>query len=656
MRYLLLTTTLTVMALLGACGGERVSGNQIPSIELKDGQRIVTKDSTLSVRADLPATVRVRNIGNGDLLIKDITIASDPVGAFTLVSMPMPTAAAPIEIAPEGLGHQFTVSYDPSVPSPRRASATVIIRTNQTLNVGEEVRFNLVPEVASGRLIVNPPILDFGVVSANAHAIKSANILNTGSAPLAINRMIFGGHAGFTVTLAGVEYVVSAESASNGLVLNPPVVVGAGSAQKVDVRYVASGDEAAKGKLLFFHDGGDIGGVSLELFANLTGPCIKTNPAIVAFGGKLVGMTATTDVKIESCGDVDLVLSDIEMYEDANGQFAVNEAAAGTFPLTLSPGATATVPVTFMPTAPAATGADGSPVVERGLLRFTSNAFRATHDVTVEGFGTDGRCPVADIQITEGLEVLAQTKLNLSGAGSVSAAGAIAAYEWTVVQPSGSLSQFMPSAYVAAPTFEANVVGDYIFRLNVIDVAGNRSCAAAERVVHVSSDDSIHVELLWRTPGDINESDTGGDDIYFSMGSDVDLHFLSPRAAGTYFDSINDCFWRNQRPEWGAATPFDNPRLDLDDRDGGGPENLNVAIPEQGVRYQVGVHVWNDWGYGKVYATVRVYIYGTLRDQWEEVELINDEMWDTHYIDWPTGVVTRIGTAGSPQIRQNARP
>ena len=64
----------------------------------------------------------------------------------------------------------------------------------------------------------------------------------------------------------------------------------------------------------------------------------------------------------------------------------------------------------------------------------------------------------------------------------------------------------------------------------------------------------------------------------------------------------------------------------------------------------------DDWGYGKVYATVRVYIYGTLRDQWEDVELINDELWDTHFIDWPTGVVTRIGTPAAPQIWQNARP
>ena len=77
--------------------------------------------------------------------------------------------------------------------------------------------------------------------------------------------------------------------------------------------------------------------------------------------------------------------------------------------------------------------------------------------------------------------------------------------------------------------------------------------------------------------------------------------------------------------------------------------------PERDTRYQVGVHYWNDWGYGETFATVRVYIYDVLRDQWDNVRLGQDDLWDTHYIDWPSATVTRISISagGHPKITPN---
>jgi hypothetical protein len=95
-----------------------------------------------------------------------------------------------------------------------------------------------------------------------------------------------------------------------------------------------------------------------------------------------------------------------------------------------------------------------------------------------------------------------------------------------------------------------------------------------------------------------------------------------------------------------SPTPFVSPT-----HDGAGPENLNIQVPEQNVRYQVGAHYWNDWGFGHAFATVRVYIYGVLRDQWADVRIANGDMWDSHHIDWPSGAVTRItGVGGNPRI------
>ncbi len=654
MRNLIVTAVVgTLATTFIACGDGGIKDAAIAKLEVREGQRAVTAGGTVTARADLPARIQVANSGTGVLLIKEIVVESVPPGAFTVTSLPSPSEAVPVEVYPEALSHQFSVEFNPSAATDgSRPKATVRIRTNTTINSGSEFTFYVAPEIAVARLVVSPALLDFATVSANATSTKPANLLNTGAAPLSITRIIFAGHLGYTATIAGVTYNVTAESASNGITLNPPLVVAAGSAEKVDVTYAASGAEAAEGSMVFFTESSP-DGVELKLYANLQGPCIKTNPTRVSFGGKLVGQLAEVPLEIQSCGDVDLVIDDVEMIEDGNGVFAVREAALGTFPVAIPAGSSVYVPVTYFPASVAQLGGDGQFVQDVGKIRVNSNAYLSELEVPVDGFGTDGSCPTAAIVVREGQEVLPQTVLHLSGLGSTASNGAIASYEWSVVQPGGSVSTFSPSPYVAEPTFEANIVGEYIFRLNVRDTLGTVSCSAAEYTVVVTSDDAIHVELLWRTPGDINESDTGGDQIYFSVGSDVDLHFLHSKAYGNYFDWTYDCYWDNVNPEWGIFSPSDNPRLDRDDTDGAGPENLNIAVPEPGVRYQVGVHYWNDWGYGDAFATVRVYIYGVLRDQWADVQITNDDMWDSHYIDWPSGTVTRIGS--SPVIMPNYR-
>ncbi len=253
-------------------------------------------------------------------------------------------------------------------------------------------------------------------------------------------------------------------------------------------------------------------------------------------------------------------------------------------------------------------------------------------------------CPIAVITVAQGDEVLPQTVLQLDASGSI-AAGEVTAWEWSVIQPQGSTATFIPSQYVRNPKFEANIIGTYTFRLTVYDAQGKASCIQAEYVVTSTVDDAIQVELTWQTPGDPNETDTGGG-AGFSAGSDLDLHFLHPRANGAYFDLTYDCYAGNGPLEWGFFGASDNPSLTRDDTDGAGPENLVVSVPEQNVRYQVGTHYANDWGFGHALATIRVYIYGVLRDQWSDVRLDMGDMWDSHYIDWPSGAVTRITGAG----------
>lgn len=187
------------------------------------------------------------------------------------------------------------------------------------------------------------------------------------------------------------------------------------------------------------------------------------------------------------------------------------------------------------------------------------------------------------------------------------------------------------------------------------------SCATAEYTVSVIPDEAIHVELLWDTPGDPDQTDTGA-----YAGADLDLHFLHPDAPSDadapdldddgapdpYFDSLLDCYWLNPHPDWGeieGTDGRDDPGLDRDDTDGAGPENLNLASPEDGARYEVAVSYRNDHGYGSSYATVRVYIRGGLAWESASVRLVSEDLWSVCTIDWPSGTVTAVLEEGGAQ-------
>lgn len=265
----------------------------------------------------------------------------------------------------------------------------------------------------------------------------------------------------------------------------------------------------------------------------------------------------------------------------------------------------------------------------------SEEVFDGSDDVGDNNDITVARCPVARITVSEGAEVPPPTTLHLSGHDSTAAVGEIAEWIWSVDQPGGSVGVFLPSSRVSDVTFEVAFVGEYVFRLEVRDTAGNLSCEPAEYTVSVDAEGAIHVELSWSTPGDIDEP---GEAV-----ADVNIHFLHPKAGGRYFDSIYDCWRGNPMPEWGIFSPADNPVCD--------ERHVTVKVPEQGVRYQVGVHMPDDAELGSVYATVRIYLYGVLRDVWSDVKLNEHDMWDTHYIDWPSGIVTRIGS--DPHVTPN---
>jgi hypothetical protein len=385
--------------------------------------------------------------------------------------------------------------------------------------------------------------------------------------------------------------------------------------------------------------------------------CIDVNPSMVSFGGKSVGEKVMVPVELSSCGEIPLEVYGISVAAGSSANYSIDLTdleitPTADSPLVIGPGSSVAFHAIFAPSEDNPIDSEGHLILDIGSIRILSNAPSGETEVNLSGAGTCLCSGTAIIECVEGDEVPPQTTLHFFGDKSIGVQGTeIVKWEWSVEQPNGSMSVFVPSLSYPNPTFEVNVAGVYTFNLVVWDSTGQPSAFPAAYQVVVIPCEALHIELLWHNPEDPDETDIGPE-----AGSDLDLHFLHPWAAGPdvdkdgepdgFFDIPWNCFWFNAHPNWGSFDPGinDDPGLDRDDTDGAGPENINLDIPEN-VVYRVGVHYWNDHGFGPAYATVRVYIYGQLVFEVSEVQLVVSDMWEVCTIEWPSGKTSPVTTA-----------
>ncbi len=436
-----------------------------------------------------------------------------------------------------------------------------------------------------------------------------------------------------------------------------PLEIDVGKSAQFEVVFAPKDDKKKSGTLKFESNDPDNANRKLVLDGNTQVPALCMTPTgKYNFGGGVPGSTpGTADVKIKNCGSVDLVVTSIDFIaeETKSNEFAIDQTPLfsktknGTGPI--SPDNPMTLPINGEATykvayAPSDLTEDGAPP-DGAVLTVKSNAF-VSPKLQLEGVGVKVTCPIAKVIVTEGEQVVPQTTIHLKGDKSQApGGGSIKKYKWTVKQPAGSNQALTPNASFVNPSLLANASGEYEFCLEVWDANDSKSCVPACQKVLVIPNNALHIELLWDTPSDPDQTDSGP-----AAGADLDLHFAHPLAstldldcdgqADPWFSNPWDTFWFNAAPEWGGSgNTKDNPTLDLDDTDGAGPENLNLVDPEgtvdDPVAYHVGVHYWNDHGYGTSYATVSIYIQGGLALQFTKVKMDPLDMWFVGRVNWP---------------------
>jgi hypothetical protein len=216
-----------------------------------------------------------------------------------------------------------------------------------------------------------------------------------------------------------------------------------------------------------------------------------------------------------------------------------------------------------------------------------------------DGDGLEGRCQIHFTAVFEPpvLSCAAVETRPLRDTALTAVAtdnGMIVAWQWLLLAaPAGSAARPALPANGPMFSFRPDLAGEYIFLVTATDDEDlSASCSV---VVRATAEEGLRVEMFWN-----------------SDATDLDIHLLSP-AATSWFGQANeqDCNFvtcLNESPRWGNPDRTDDdPHLDLDAKDGYGPENINIDRPAPGV-YRVGVHAVN----GEAsQVTVRLYCGGS---------------------------------------------
>jgi hypothetical protein len=273
----------------------------------------------------------------------------------------------------------------------------------------------------------------------------------------------------------------------------------------------------------------------------------------------------------------------------------------------------------------------------RYRLRFTArdtDGLASTCEVDVVGLPTppEAICPMA-------VETVPLTEVTLTGEGIDD--GTIVRYQWRLVSSEpGSAAE--PPRPATGPTtrFLPDIVGQYEIELRVTDDDGETdSCVFVVRAI---ATEGLRVEMFWDTDG-----------------TDMDTHLLSPE--GTRWFTDTDCYYGNcdfssgDVLEWYDPGPDDNPRLDIDNTTGFGPENINVDEPEPGT-YRVGIHAFR----GSARVTVRIYCGGSTdepRQTFGPVSLSGrGASFDNHFWRVADVEITRSGGCRITDLAVGGRP
>ena len=485
------------------------------------------------------------------------------------------------------------------------------------------------PDPAIGELYANPSPVEFSGRPSFAHPewtreARLVDIINAGESPVSISDMSIEGSEVFEVTYprestdaaGNPQYRLEDDIRNDGW----PATLAPSESFKVRVWFIPANRLPIHGILGISSDDPEEPRFEVPLHGNTGTPCLDVSHSELAFGQATLGVPTRQIVTLENCSPIaELHIDEITLTDDADGAFQVEFESRpddlDSDVATLAPDRSMNIVVTFNPT-------DIEQYTGEISIRSDDAASREK-TLPLSGQGTQNECPTAlasatlangDQGSTSVITPPGNTAM-LDGTASTDPDGddGLLNYQWTILSgPTGSTQRLLPSASVASPRLFVERAGTYELELRVFDSDGTANCGEPALVtIDVVPRGDISIEVVWNSPSDPDQSD--------SVGTDLDLHYL--RESGDWNSAPWDVHWNNPNPDWGEpAAASDNPSLDIDDDTGSGPERISHSGLND-VIYTAGVYYFSDRRMGAAFATLRIYVRGSL-----EFELENQYM------------------------------
>jgi hypothetical protein len=646
------------VALLFGCGN---CGDNNSVIGTESGRINVTPDpiafSQVAIGDSEEISVLVLNLDPEPLTLFDIQLQAREGGSaegLELVELP----DFPVDI-PEDGQVEFRLKYTPSEDQPPAEAELLFPSTDSTFTRDEPKTVRIDALGNEPRLEVLPDPVRFARMPPGERDSQEVVIRNVGSAPLRIwEKPEYSGGEDFRVAEPSGSFPVALQPYDPDAAQDNP-----GEYElALDVEYAPVGNGADTGEILIIsndpvgevlsEDGGLRTSRIVEVRANADAPCILVDGLTRNFGQVPIGSASGEIVTVSNCGTQPLEISSIAVTENtADDEFELdlqswdaNDDGELDTSVVLQPNNEETF---FIRYTPAQVGADTGTVTIR-----SNDPIQGELELDLVGRGSEGICPVAQAgAYIRGVNSTPRQSLSaaplqyivLDGSDSFDEDGRVAEYNWRAVEwpDGGSMPMLGPTREDIDDTdmskreFRLLTAGEYVFELTVVDNEGFESCDEPARVIiRAVPNEKVHVELTWTNPEDPDETD--------EVGSDVDVHLVK-MGPGNWFETPYDIYFRNPNNSAGSESNGiwnpESPSLDIDDRDGGGPENIQMNDPANCEWYAVGVHYYRQL-FGTAYVTVRIYINAQL-----VYEAINKPMtrggqfWDVARIHWDSGQI-----------------
>jgi Abnormal spindle-like microcephaly-assoc'd, ASPM-SPD-2-Hydin len=326
--------------LLGLSGSGTASSTTTPQLSVTSGS---LDFGSVALSSTGTQTLTLSSTGTAAVVVNSVAISG---AAFSIAGASFPVSLAPgnkldlqVQFVPTGAGGatgQITVNSN-STSSP--------VTTLALAGSGA----NAAPDTGDPRLTVSPAALSFGDVTMGNPTSQAVTLLSSGTAAVEVTSATVVG-AGFSI-----------DDTIFPITLNPNQQI------SLPVQFNPAATGTIHGDISFNSNSLD-GAATVSLAANgvahLT-PQLSVGPGAVSFGDVMIGSPVTRNVTLTSTGSAAVTVSSVGI--EGTG-FTVSGSS---FPVTLNPGAQATLQVQFNPTVTgAATGqitvnstSSGNPVV-----------------------------------------------------------------------------------------------------------------------------------------------------------------------------------------------------------------------------------------------------------------------------------------------------